>query len=84
MNVTVEVDADGFPTGPLICDGEVQCPVCGEWVETWADPEEWEEDEDGTKRITGYGPGTAEHCGYALINDWDGAKGFKLREASGG
>lgn len=56
-------------------NGSAVCPRCGKEAKLFEDVEEWE---TRTGRVTGWGPGTAECCGLALIVWYEGAFAVEL------
>lgn len=50
----------------------VECVRCGADVELRATPCEWQEQDDGTLRVTDVGPGFGECCGLLYVDGFDG------------
>ncbi len=54
--------------GFSICDGWVECPICGAQRLTFGDPDQWTRNDNPARLrqswdVTGYWPGMAECCG---------------------
>lgn len=60
-----------FPTG-FVSYGSVPCPRCGADIELTAEADCWEEQDDGSMKITGYSPamGDCERCDLLLVDDY--------------
>jgi len=43
--------------------------VCGKWVDLVAEADTWDEQDDGSMKIAGYGPATGSHHGFLLVDD---------------
>jgi len=62
----------GYP----ICDGWVDCPVCGVRQLTFGDPDEWTRNDNPARwrqsyDVSGYWPGLAECCGLLIAPEFE-------------
>jgi hypothetical protein len=59
--------------------GVAECDRCGADVELWADAEEWQQQDDGSWKVTGFGPGQGVCCDLLYADWWEGTFVFDLR-----
>lgn len=94
LNQNLRKPSGGYP----ICDFVVACPVCGQDLLTFGDPDCWTRNDNparsklGLYDVTGYWPGTAQCCGVLIAPETDGdgngyyfiidQKGYKAAKAA--